>query len=376
MSGKTVGRRIGRHDGAAPGPLVLVVAAIHGNEPAGIDAARAVLDQLAARAPAFRGRLEAVAGNVGAIAEGVRYRDVDLNRAFTPERLERVRRGEERDAEAGEQRELLAILEALELESFTARVVLDLHTSSSHGAPFATLGDTLRNRRFQERFPVPKVLGLEEQIDGSLLEHLSGRGYLTMGFEGGQHEDPTSVRRHEALIWIALLTAGSLAAGDVPDLDAREATLREGAPGLPDYVEVRHRHAIRPGDDYRMAPGYRHFQRVRAGEVLGHDRHGEVRAPESGLVLLPLYQGRGDDGFFLGRELRPFWLRASTLARKLRLGTLAHLLPGVTRDAGSPERLLVDRRVARIYALQLFHLLGYRKRRERDDLLVVERRRE
>lgn len=376
MTSGSSARRIGAHAGTPGGPLVLVVAAIHGNEPAGVAAAEAVLAGLAARRPPFRGRLEAVRGNVKALGAGVRFHDVDLNRAFGPARVEAVRRGELHDAEAAEQRELLDVIDALAAESFETRVVLDLHTSSSDGAPFATLGDTLRNRAFQERFPVPKVLGLEEQIDGSLLEHLSGRGYVTMGFEGGQHADPGAVARHEALIWLALRAAGCLDEAAVPDLASCDARLRAGAPGVPEYVEVRHRHAIRPGDDYRMAPGYRHFQRVKKGELLGRDAHGDVRAPEDGLVLLPLYQGRGDDGFFLGRELRPFWLRLSALLRNLGLPALAPLLPGVHRDQGCPTRLVVDRRVARIWALQIFHLLGYRKLRERDRTLVIERRRE
>jgi succinylglutamate desuccinylase len=54
-----------------------------------------------------------------------------------------------------------------------------------------------------------------------------------------------------------------------------------------------------------MEPGFRNFQSVSAGKLLARDHHGEVRAPLSGILLLPLYQAQGEDGFFLIREVTP-----------------------------------------------------------------------
>mgnify|MGYP000107882312 CR=1 FL=1 len=65
---------------------------------------------------------------------------------------------------------------------------VDLHTSSAPGPPFLTVGDTLRNRRFSRGFPLPLLLGLEEQVDGSLLEYLNNHGFVTLGVEAGEHE--------------------------------------------------------------------------------------------------------------------------------------------------------------------------------------------
>ena len=39
------------------------------------------------------------------------------------------------------------------------------------------------------------------------------------------------------------------------------------------------------------------------------------------------------------------------------------------------DALFVNQRVARWYSLQIFHLLGYRKRRAQGEMLVVSRRR-
>ncbi|TNF24570.1 MAG: succinylglutamate desuccinylase, partial [Deltaproteobacteria bacterium] len=58
-------RWIGAHgDPGGPGPLVVAICGVHGNEPAGAEAARRVLDWLAREQPRFRGRFVALVGNV------------------------------------------------------------------------------------------------------------------------------------------------------------------------------------------------------------------------------------------------------------------------------------------------------------------------
>ena len=92
-----------------------------------------------------------------------------------------------------------------------------------------------------------------------------------------------------------------------------------------------------------------------------------------GRMLMPLYQPQGEDGYFVVREFGLFWLRLSSALRRLGVQRWVHLLPGVRVDRADPSRLIIDRRVARWYALQLLHLLGYRKRRDEGDTLVVVR---
>ena len=52
-----------------------------------------------------------------------------------------------------------------------------------------------------------------------------------------------------------------------------------------------------------MEPGFANIQRTTGGTLLARDGRGEIRAPFDGLVLLPLYQPQGSDGFFYGRAL-------------------------------------------------------------------------
>lgn len=366
-------RLLGSHAGTLPGPTLVAIGALHGNEPSGVVALRRVLAWLHREAPPFRGRFLALVGNLEALAAGVRFLDEDLNRIFLPERVRIARSGDGPGSrEARQQRKLLEALHAI-LDA--ERVVfLDLHTSSAHGKPFVCIGDTLRNRRFAMRFPVPVILGLEEQIDGALLEYVNNLGHVTVGVEAGQHDRPESVDYHEAFVMLALAAAGCVDDADLPDPDGHRRLLTRAVDDLPPVLEVRYRHPVTPGDRFRMRQGYANFSPVRAAQVVARDVHGPICAPEDGRILLPLYQGLGSDGFFLVREVRPFWLRVSALLRRLRADRIVHWLPGVRRARREPRTLRVNPRVARWLTVEIFHLLGFRKRRSRDGELTFSRR--
>ena len=373
-------RLLCRRRGRQPGPTLIVVAGIHGNEPAGVHACRRIAAAFADHDVSLRGEFLALAGNTRALARQIRYIDVDLNRHWvttdtngsdpTPGALAEPRLV----LEDVERMELLDTIDAAVARARGEIFCLDLHTTSSGGYPFATIGDTLRNRRFALRFPVPIVLGLEEELRGTLLEYINGLGHVTMGFEAGRHDDDVSIDNHEALVWHALVAAKLVSTEQVPNFGQHGTTLERARRGAPRVFEIRYRHVVGPDDAFTMHSGYSSFQRVKKGESLARDCNGDVTAPESGLLLLPLYQGLGDDGFFIGRRVRPFWLRFSALLRHLRLDRLMTLLPGIRRHADDPMSLVVDTHVARLYPLEVFHLLGFRRRRWVGDELVVSRR--
>ncbi len=367
--------------GLEPGPTLIVIGSIHGNEPAGAVAARRVAADLQRKAPLLRGEVVLLSGNTRALARSVRYIDKDLNRHWAPETISAVKsaiKSESHLASAkSEDLELRELLEQFEQASDRAQgelYFLDLHTTSAHGVPFATVGDTLRNRKFALNFPTTIVFGLEEQIEGTMLEYVNNLGAVTMGFEAGQHDAQTSIDHHEAVIWIALVAAGLFRRQDAPEFERSRAIL-DRASGGTRIVEVRQRHAIAPNDEFVMEPGFENFQSVRRGQILAQDRHGRITVAETGMVLLPLYQKLGDDGFFLARKVKLFWLKLSALLRHFRVGDYVHFLPGVRRKDSDGRSLIVNTRIARILPLHVFHLLGFRKRRWTDDVLIVSRRR-
>ena len=370
-----VDRVLGRVRGERSGPTLLCVGGMHGNEPAGVYALQSVLAQLSDLADEMAGEFVALAGNRAALAEGRRYIDRDLNRAWTVERLATLRNGGPKGVEDQEQVELLDAIEEVVEEARGPVYVLDLHTMSSTGAPFSTFGDTLPNRDFAEHIPVPMILGLEELVKGTLLGFLGAHGLVAVAFESGQHLEPKAVDRAEAGIWISLVTAKLLPEGRVPMLAGGKKALQREAVGLPRALEMRYRHDIAPGDGFRMQPGYQNFQYVARGEVLARDARGDVTVHERSRVLMPLYQEQGEDGFFLVREFSSFWLRVSYVLRCAEVDRIAHWLPGVSRDPREPDTLHVNKHVARWFAKQFFHLLGFRELEDVGEHLAMRRRR-
>ena len=69
----------------------------------------------------------------------------------------------------------------------------------------------------------------------------------------------------------------------------------------------------------------------------------DVRAPDDGFVMLPLYQGQGEDGFFWGREVSRARLRASVALRFNFVEARAGGRPPRGREHGLGRR---DRAVA------------------------------
>ena len=366
-------RIIGRARGDQPGPTLITVGAIHGNEPAGFHAIRRVVESLGSGARSrLRGEFAGITGNRSALALGERFVDEDLNRRWNGHRLEEVRRNPCRSSEDHERAEIAEAVDEICNER-TPTYLLDLHTTSGPGPSFVVLEDRLANRALAFALPVPVVLGLEEEIEGTLTHYLSEKGLVAISFESGQHEEPKSIDRAEAAIWITLATVGCLPDDDERVISAR-ALLSEAFDHLPAVVDVRYRHAITPDDEFRMLPGFVSFQRIRRGQHLANDRRGPILAPNDGLILMPLYQKKGEDGFFLIRRVSPRWLRVSAIARRISAERVVHALPGVRRDPDTPGQFIVDRRVARWLTLEVFHLLGFRRRRQTGDYLVMMRR--
>lgn len=370
-------RILGEIDGGLEGPTVLVTAGIHGNENAGVVAVERVVSRLVRERPEAHGRFVCSVGNMRALREGTRFVDVDLNREWTPAKVAALGDGTTVDLPRAEHAEQRALIDLIGDELRAARgpvFFIDMHTSSADGPPFMTVGDTLLNREFSANFPLPVILGLEEQVDGSLLEFLNNCGLVTLGIEGGQHDSDESVDRLEAMLLLALVATGFLAAAAVPDLARYRSLLAEQSEGIPRVIEVRHRHAVEPADRFRMEPGFANFVPVRRGQLLAQDEHGDVLCPEDGLILLPLYQGQGEDGFFVARRVGPFRNAVSAVLRRWRVGRMVRLLPGVRRYEKRPGVLEVNTRVARFYPLEFFHLFGYRKLRREGTHLIVTRR--
>lgn len=364
--------------GPVGGPTVVVTAGMHGNEPSGVFAVHDVFRQLKSAGVPLKGRFVGLAGNLAALSRNVRQIDRDLNRVWTGPEMARLL------AEPSEAvRDSSEAFEALELHAAISQVLasgpgpfffIDLHTTSAVTSPFVPFDDTLKNRDFVRHFPVAGVLGIEEYLPGTLLSYLTRFNVVTLGYEAGQHVAPESVTSHAALLWLALEQAGCLGPNHGVDIAAQRALLESRADDLSGFFEVRYRHGIGPEEQFRMKPGFRNFAPVRKHDHIADNQHGPVRAPLGGRILMPLYQSTGSDGFFLVRQIAPFWLRLSRWLRRGHYERWLALLPGVRIAPDDPETLEVDTLVARFLSTQVFHLLGYRRHRAEGRVIRWSRR--
>jgi predicted deacylase len=361
--------------GRAAGPTLVVTGGLHGNEPAGVYAAERVAERLRELSDVLRGRVVMLRGNRAALARGRRFLVRDLNRGWTAEAVARLvaRPPSELGDEDAEQRELAVAIDELE-RAEGELTFLDLHSTSGESAPFVCFGDTLANRRLALRLPLTAVLGLEEVIDGAMLGLMSDRGHRAIAVECGQHDDPTTVDRHVAAIWICLEALGSLERAAIRDFEGQRALLEQANHGLPPVIEVRHRHVVAPEDDFEMLPGFESFEPIVRGQPVARDKRGEICAPEDGLMLMPRYQGQGEDGYFMARAVAPFWLGVSDWLRRAQAHRLLPLLPGVSRHREHGFTLVVDPTIARSRVTEIMHLFGYRKERPEGGRLLYSRR--
>lgn len=371
-------RVLGTLDSGRPGPTLLVTGGVHGNEPSGVTALQRVLARLhgaGGAAALARGRLVALAGNLPALGERRRFLVRDLNRGWGPASVAALeaRPPSLRSSEDVQQAELLLQFAAVEASATGPLLYVDLHTSSADGPPFLCLADTIDNRRLGMVTGVPIILGIEETIEGASLEWFAERGIAAFAVEGGRHGTEQAVDNHETVLWLLLRHLG-IVRENVVDLAQHRARLRQAVGDAPPIVEIVHRHVIRDGDAFRMEPGFLNFSRVAKGALLAHDRNGEIRADAACHVMLPLYQELGEDGFFLARRVRRFWLWLARWLRSAGVAGLLPLLPGIRRDPVDADTLLANPKVARWFVVEIFHLLGFRKERPRGERLAFSRR--
>lgn len=385
--------------GAQPGPTTIIFTGIHANEPAGRIAAANIAQQLDQLRPHIRGRIVALIGNLAATPLAVRFIDADLNRAFSLRPLHR----DEHDAsildrlietlppdahERTERDHLLTAIDDILAEHDPRHEAhaIDLHTFSADGPPFVVFADTLRNRRFATALPLPLVLGLVEEIQGTLSDLLSEAGLVSIVVEAGQHDDPEAPARVESALRILLVRAGHIDPSHLPTLaptlEEDRARLASASSNHPRVLDIHHRHALAEDHRFVMRPGFRNLDPIRSNQHLADDRDTPVHAPAfraalirgRPLILLPLYQRQGSDGFFIARPISRFWLALSSFLRRINADRIAPLLPGVRRHPAFADTLTVDRRIARFVATEIFHLLGYRITHRDQRSLIVARR--
>lgn len=285
-----------------PGPSLVVLGAVHGNETCGTYAVvRAIDDLQHGRLLLRRGRLTLVpVANPLAFGQKTREGERNLNRRFVP----RAKPQDYEDRITYQLAPLLASHDAL----------LDLHSFHTPGEPFAMVGPRNNQgarepfRRAEEEGELARALGVDQVVEGWLdvydraasargepldeegvgtNEFMRSQGGYAVTIECGQHEDPAAVRVAERAIRGALALLGMADVPAPPRFDGPAARLQ-------DVV-------LRESPDDQLARNWNSFDVVRTGELIARRADGcELRAPRDVTLLFPYPEaGVGQEWFYL-----------------------------------------------------------------------------
>ena len=307
------------YHGLAPGPGLLVLGAVHGNEVCGTRAILQVLEELDSGALAIERGTVTFVPVTNPLAWQLRQRtgDRNLNRNMAPSAIPQ-------DFEDRIANVLCPLLDAHD-------ALLDLHSFHTGGAPFVMIGPQDNQGELEpfshaaEEMQLALHTGPHRIVEGWLdtyarglqrravaavnggsraqtlvtnpnygvgtTEYMRSRGGYGVTLECGQHDDPQAVQvaRHAVLQTLALLGMASLPL--VPEPAEREI-LR-----LVDVSDREH-----AGDTFSRE--WRSFDAVKAGETIGVRHGGEaVTAPTDGFVVFPNPGGEvGQEWFYFAQQ--------------------------------------------------------------------------
>ncbi len=370
-----VSRIIGEIKGTQPGPTLIFTAGIHGNEPSGVFALHQVLKKIKEKNIPVKGNIYAISGNLTALEKGSRYINQDLNRMWTSERMQQIKSGniEKVGEDTIQQLNIYNIINTILTTEEGPFYFMDLHTTSSETIPFLTVNDSLINRKFTEQYPVPLILGIEEYLDGPLLSYINELGYVAFGFEGGQHDSLSSIENHIAFIYQSLVFTEAVSKEEI-DFQTNYDLLAKTSIDSRNIYEIYYHYQIKEDENFTMKPGFLNFQRIDKGQELADSNGETIIAKKQGRILMPQYQSQGDDGYFSIRKIPQVFLNLSSFFRKLHFDKLLPIMPGVSWRSDKKDTLIVNRKIAWLFAKQFFHLMGYRSKKLDETHLIVKNR--
>ena len=376
---ENIDRYIGKAEGDEPGDCIVFFGGVHGNEPAGYVALQRFFKDFTRWElhHKIRGSIFGITGNITGLKKNMRFIKSDLNRIWTPKILKDTNDEEFKNLsdEFSQQKEILDIINHLVNTRKCHYRFVDLHTTSGPTIAFVTINDTIANRDLAQQLPIPTVLGIEEYLEGTIMDFINDLGYPAIGIEAGQHCDERSVELHLASIWVILVANKTINKEDIPEYEKHFQLLKSAAGFEFDQVyEVKHREAVVLEDEFTMLPNFNNFQKIKNKELLASTRNGKVKAPSTGKIFMPLYQKQGAEGFFVIKKINLFWLNLSIKIRSGKMETFMISLPGINRDPERANVLVVNKTFARFFSTDFMHLLGYRRVQRNGSIVCFSKR--
>jgi len=356
-------------------PTLVIMVGIHGNEVSGIFAVNSIKKKIKEYKLTFKANLYVIAGNLNAISKGNRFETIDLNRLWTDEQLHKIKTNNVSfNADEKEQIAIYTILKDI-LKDHTGKFYfVDLHTTSAPTTPYLIFSDSVNNRKFSKHFPIPIVFGIEEYIQGPLLTYINEYGHVGIGFEAGSHDDENAILINESFLWIALVETTCLDKIDIPNYNYYVNTLEELSDFSNELFEIVDKHSIHKGEKFAMLKGFDNFQKINKNQALAISDSKTLYSGFDAQIFMPLYQEQGDDGYFIIKKTANFWLIVSRFVRKYKLYFLLRLVSNISFIDSEKYMFKTNKEAISNKTEYLFHLFGYRQKKEKDSYTLYSRR--
>jgi len=305
-------RIIGQFSGDSPGPFLICIGGMHGNEPAGIAAIEEVLQSLETEKrndPGFiyQGSFLGIRGNLEALKHKKRFIDKDLNRILAVEEINQFQQQPPAQL-LQEEKECLALLDliatSIQRQQPPLTLILDLHTTTASGGIFSIAAEDDMSLSLAKGLHIPVILGIASGLKGTTIDYFNRPGEHTycVVLEAGQHDDPQSVDRTVSAIINCMRALKSV---DPRHVDHRHDGLLMGlGEHLPKVTRLIYHYKIKPGESFVMKEGFQNFDLIKQGDQLATNQDGPILSTHDGLILMPKYQPLGDDGFFIVEEIK------------------------------------------------------------------------
>jgi succinylglutamate desuccinylase len=285
-------------DGKGPKKLI-IIGGMHGNEKSGIDAINHILHRLKKSFNDDVGSIYFLKGNTEALKLNERFLDRDLNRLWLDHYIFDTT---ENIADLKQLRELHKLIsEDICNNSYDNCIFLDLHTFSAQSGIFCIPAENRKSILFAESFGVPFIEKLAETLPGTALSYFGKKGMTSVVFEGGTHHSKEAEENLKAALWHTFAWFGFVDK-HLNEVKNSRKQLMETSTDYPHHLELIYRHKLEDYHDFKMNQGYFNFKPIDKHEPLAIQQNVEINSPSSGYILMPLYQKKGSDGFFVVKE--------------------------------------------------------------------------
>jgi len=285
--------------GENPRHKFIVIGGMHGNEQSGVHAIGHILPELKKVFNPNKGTVYFLKGNTAALLKKERFIDKDLNRLW----LDRYIFDQQPEFADIDSLKVLhdIIVHDICQGKFDNCTFLDLHTFSAKSGIFCIPAGNEKSVNFARSFGVPFIEKLSDMLPGTALSYFGNKGMTAVVFEGGTHDTDEATENLIAGLWHALAYAG-LIDEKLEKVTASRKKLVDISEKYPHHLELIYRHKLEDWQNFKMNNGYYNFKPVKKEEALAIQDSQEIKSPAGGFMLMPLYQKKGSDGFFIVKE--------------------------------------------------------------------------